>query len=97
MFLHGNFAASHSECNRPMQPVLYSLFIETTAKHDTPMVVTPPPSFYDSPLCKGLLARKIPEASIVDATALRCILVKGSIVKEEKKEEETSVLHYGIT
>lgn len=26
-----------------MQPALYSLFIETTAKHDTPVVVTPPP------------------------------------------------------
>lgn len=81
-----NFRVSHSGSDRlaAIQPVLYSLFIETTAKHDTPVVVTPP-RLYDSPLCEGLLARKIPEASIVGATALRCILVEGEKEKRKKK------------
>lgn len=53
----GHFAVSHSESNRPVQPVLYSLFIETTAKHDTPPQQSPH-RLYDSPLCEGPLARK---------------------------------------
>lgn len=45
------------------------------------------------PFCEGLLARKIPEASIVGATALRCILVQGSISskKEGKKRKKKDV------
>lgn len=53
---------------------IYSIFLvyrNNCEKHDTPVAATPL-CLCDSPLCMGLLARKVPEAPIVGATALRC-------------------------
>lgn len=52
-FPRNNFAISHSGSNGSIQPVLYSLFIETTTKHDTPVVVVTPPLLQLAPLWRS--------------------------------------------
>lgn len=91
-FFNDNFAISHSGNNRSVHEdcFIYFLFIETTVRNTTPL--WQPPHIYDSLLCEVCSLAKSQKHLLLTQ---RCIL--RSIVKEEEKEEETSVLHYGIT